>query len=92
MQRVQLAQTAVLTQRQTTIAIKTKMQRLRAVCAYRNSADTVPTADSLAPGLMPQPDVPSSAEETVTAPRLEPGPTWNVLAEDYWDLFTLLMR
>jgi hypothetical protein len=92
MHRVQLAQTAVLTQRQTTMALKTKMQRLRAVCAYRNSADTVPTADSLAPGLAPVPATPAAEDATVTAPRLEPGPAWNVLAEDYWDLYTLLMR
>jgi hypothetical protein len=24
--------------------------------------------------------------------RALPGPGWNVLAEDYWDLYTLLMR
>jgi hypothetical protein len=54
------------------------MERLRTICEYRNSADTVPTADSLAP--------------PADAGRDQSAPAWNVLAEDYWDLYTLLMR
>ncbi len=72
MQRVQKAQIAVANQRQITPTIKSKLERLRASCEYRNSADTVPTADSLA------------ATGSSVA--------WNVLAEDYWDLYTLLLR
>ena len=71
MQRVQKAQTAVASQKQITSALKVKLERLRGGCEYRNSADTVPTADSL----------------TST-----PGAGWNVLAEDYWDLYTVLLR
>ncbi len=73
MQRVQKAQHAVANQKQLTSALKLKMERLRGICSYRNSSDTVPTADSLAPGAAP-----ASA--------------WNVLAEDYWDLYTVLLR
>jgi len=82
MQRVQKAQAAVLNQKQMTGVLKAKLDRLRAGCEYRNSADTVPTADSVVavPGV--DGDKPSSG-----AP-----PAWNVLAEDYWDLYTVLLR
>jgi hypothetical protein len=84
MQRVQKAQFAVANQKQVTATVKAKMDRLRATCEYRNSADTVPTADSLVA-------VPAPAEPG-KPPRAQPAAVWNVLAEDYWDLFTLLMR
>jgi hypothetical protein len=84
MQRVQKAQFAVANQKQVTATVKAKMERLRATCEYRNSADTVPTADSLVA-------VPAPAESG-KPPRAQPAAVWNVLAEDYWDLFTLLMR
>lgn len=74
MQRVQAAQAAVANQKQITVALKVKLDRLRATCEYRNNADTVPTADSLASAGPPG------------------GANWNVLAEDYWDLVTLLLR
>ena len=74
MQRVQKAQTAVANHRQITAAVKGKLERLRAIGEYRNLADTVPTADSLAAA--------SAASQS----------QWNVLAEDYWDLFNLLLR
>jgi len=84
MQRVQQAQSAVANQKQITAALKAKMERLRATCAYRNNADTVPTADSL---------VPAAADAELGKPAKSPSaPTWNVLAEDYWDLFTVLLR
>ena len=69
MQRVQKALAAATNQKQLTAAIKVRLERTRATCDYRNGADTVPTADSLARA-----------------------PGWNVLAEDYWDLYTLLLR
>ncbi len=81
MQRVQKAQTAVLNQKQMTGAVKAKLERLRAGTEYRNSADTVPTADSV----VAVPDVDADR------PRAAP-PAWNVLAEDYWDLYTVLLR
>jgi hypothetical protein len=74
MQRVQKAQAAVANPKQITSGVKIKLERLRATCEYRNSADTVPTADSL-------------AAATAATP-----PSWNVLAEDYWDLYNLLLR
>lgn len=82
MQRVQRAHAAVVNQKQMTSAVKAKLERLRANCEYRNAADTVPTADSL---------VAMSADMDPEKPRLAPA-AWNVLAEDYWDLYTLLLR
>jgi hypothetical protein len=83
MQRVQKAQADVANQKQITGALKSKLDRLRASCDYRNNADTVPTADSLAA---------NSVETELGKSAKSPAPTWNVLAEDYWDLFTLLLR
>ncbi len=81
MQRVQKAQAAVLNQKQMSASVKTKLERLRASSEYRNSADTVPTADSLVAVPDPDPEKPRAAAAA-----------WNVLAEDYWDLYTVLLR
>jgi hypothetical protein len=81
MQRVQQAQAAVANQKLATVALKARLDHLRATCEYRNAADTVPTADSLAPAAADG----KSAKSPAAA-------TWNVLAEDYWDLYTLLLR
>jgi hypothetical protein len=83
MQRVQKAQIDVANRKQITGALKAKLDRLRATCDYRNNADTVPTADSLAPS--------AAAIDLTKAAKPATG-TWNVLAEDYWDLYTLLLR
>jgi hypothetical protein len=81
MQRVQKALAAVVNQKQMTGAVKAKLERLRATSEYRNSADTVPTADSLVAVPDLDPDKPRAAPIA-----------WNVLAEDYWDLYTVLLR
>jgi hypothetical protein len=83
MQRVQKAQAAVVTQKQIGSLVRVKLERLRATCEYRNAADTVPTADSLSPPV---------TELDFDKPKPAPTNTWNVLAEDYWDLYTLLLR
>ncbi len=84
MQRVQKAHAAVAAQKQVTVALKVKLDRLRACCEYRNNADTVPSADSLA--------VNAVEAELGRTTRSATAPAWNVLAEDYWDLYTLLLR
>jgi len=84
MQRAQQAQATVAGVRQSTAALKVKLERLRATCEYRNNADTVPTADSLA-STAADLDLGKSTKPTSAA-------TWNVLAEDYWDLYTVLLR
>ncbi|MEO7206148.1 MAG: hypothetical protein ABI356_09360 [Steroidobacteraceae bacterium] len=83
MQRVQKAQAAVANQKQIGSLIKVKLERLRTGCEYRNAADTVPTADSLSPPI---------TELDFDKPKPASVNTWNVLAEDYWDLYTLLLR
>jgi hypothetical protein len=84
MQRVQKAQAAVANQKNSTAGIKSKLERLRATSEYRNEADTVPTADSLAAA--------AADGEAGKAARPATPASWNVLAEDYWDLYTLLLR
>ena len=83
MQRVQQAQSTVAGQKLATGTLKAKLERLRSSCEYRNNADTVPTADSLAP---------APADFDVNKPARSPAAAWNVLAEDYWDLYNLLLR
>jgi hypothetical protein len=83
MQRVQKAQVAVSNQKQIAGAVRVKLERLRATCDYRNSADTVPTADSLTLPAM---------EQELGKPRAPAQNAFNVLAEDYWDLYTVLLR
>lgn len=82
MQRVQKAIASVSGQKQINALVKLKLDRLRQSCEYRNAADTVPTADSLAPAA-------AAAGKGAKGPAASP---WNVLAEDYWDLYTLLLR
>jgi len=84
MQRVQKAQTVVANHKQITAGVRVKLERLRATCEYRNTADTVPTADSLAAA--------SAESDVLKAAKSAPPTNWNVLAEDYWDLYTLLLR
>ena len=83
MQRVQQAQAAVAGHKHITTGLKAKLERLRGSCEYRNNADTVPTADSLAP---------AAAAVDLDRAAKTPAAMWNVLAEDYWDLYTLLLR
>lgn len=86
MQRVQKAQAAVANQKQISTGIRAKLDRLRATCEYRNAADTVPTADSLATAAT------SAENESGKPAKSVASASWNVLAEDYWDLYTLLLR
>ena len=78
MQRIQKALATVNGQNPTKAGVKAKLDTLRTCCQYRNEADTVPTADSLESARIP------SGTGAVYP--------WNVLAEDYWDLYTLLLR
>jgi hypothetical protein len=82
MQRVQKAIASVSSQKQIIAMVKLKLDRLRLSCEYRNAADTVPTADSLSP----------AGAHAGRAPKGPAASPWNVLAEDYWDLYTLLLR
>jgi hypothetical protein len=65
--------------------VKSRSDRLKSIAAYRDGSDTTPTAESIALGegdvLMGQP---LGDRATARMP--------NVLAEDTWDLFRVLMR
>ena len=87
MRRVQKAQAAVASSKQVAPALREKLERLRKTCEYRNTADTVPTADSLVPGATDP-----EARKAGNPGAVPEGPAWNVLAEDYWDLFNVLLR
>ncbi|HVC00608.1 MAG TPA: hypothetical protein VND80_00240 [Steroidobacteraceae bacterium] len=82
MQRIQKAIAAANVPTQVNSLVKQKLERLRASCEYRNPADTVPTADSL---------VAAAGRGGATA-RPAAAASWNVLAEDYWDLYSVLLR
>ncbi len=85
MQRVQKAQAVGRRPKADHAALlKAKLERLRATCEYRNNADTVPTADSLAPS--------AGDLDFDKAPKPAAADTGTCLAEDYWDLYTLLLR
>ncbi len=86
MMRVQKALAVVSNRGQAAAALKSRLERLRATCQYRNSADTVPTADSLGAALE------SPARRSARPAGAGPASHWNVLAEDYWDLYSVLLR
>jgi hypothetical protein len=71
--------------------VKRRSERLKSIARYRNGADTAPAAESvsLAEGdvLATQPLGASPAPGSLRAARMP-----NVLAEDTWDLFRVLLR
>lgn len=71
-------------ERDVAMHVKAKIEKYRMQCTYRNESDTVPTSDSLADQTL----------EDVLKKVAKPagGLSWNVLAEDYWDLYTLMLR
>jgi hypothetical protein len=64
--------------------IKSRTERLKQVARYRGPGDTSPTAESLA---FSEGDVLGREALGVIAARMP-----NVLAEDIWDLFRILLR
>jgi len=64
--------------------IKARSDRIKQVARYRNAPDTTPTTDSIA---LSEGDVLVSGAVGGDAARLP-----NVLAEDTWDLFRILLR
>jgi len=65
--------------------IRSRGERLRAVARYRNETDSAPLADSLA---LTEGDALEGAPLGAAAAQQLP----NVLAEDTWDLFRILIR
>jgi hypothetical protein len=65
--------------------IRTRSERLRRVARYRNDADSTPVVDSIA---LTEGDALQEAAVGAAAAGAVP----NVLAEDTWDLFRILLR
>ncbi len=70
-------------EREVAVTVKAKIEKYRAQCTYRNESDTVPSSDSLAA---------RDSEDVMNMKKTARAPAWNVLAEDYWDLYTLMLR
>jgi hypothetical protein len=83
---VQIERACVLLQSRNNIAqeIKTRSDRIKQVARYRGPADTSPTSDSIA---FSEGDILDTAATGSSAARMP-----NVLAEDTWDLFRILLR
>lgn len=64
--------------------LRVRTDRLRQLARYRNPADTMPTVDSIG---MAEGDVLERGGQGANASRLP-----NVLAEDTWDLFRVVLR
>jgi len=65
------------------VALKARIDALRAAAQYRGDADTVPLTDSI--GLLPVPAAPVSDLESTVSTGI------NVLVDDYWDLYKALL-
>jgi len=64
--------------------VKARSERIKQIARYRGSADTAPTSESLA---FSEGDVLDTEATGASAARMP-----NVLAEDTWDLFRILLR
>ncbi|MDB6088218.1 MAG: hypothetical protein JWN85_1002 [Gammaproteobacteria bacterium] len=86
----------VLLQARTSIAqeIKARSDRLKQLARYRNPADTSPTSDSLAfsEGDILDAEATGASAARLPAARMHAARMPNVLAEDTWDLFRILLR
>jgi hypothetical protein len=84
MAEIERARSALLVRTNIAQEVKARSERVRQIARYRNPADTAPTADSVA---FSEGDVLSGEATGATGVRLP-----NVLAEDTWDLFRILLR
>jgi hypothetical protein len=82
----EIERASALMQAKTNIAqeVKERGERLRKIARFRNATETVPASDSIA---FAEGDVPATAAAGATVAKLP-----NVLAEDTWDLFRVLLR
>ena len=83
MAEIQKGMAIARSEREVAINVKAKIEKYRTQCSYRNDSDTVPTSDSL---------VERDNEDVMAAKKGARTAAWNVLAEDYWDLYTLMLR
>jgi len=84
MREIESAQTLIQGHANIAQEITSRSERLKQVARYRGPTDTAPTADSLA---FSEGDVLANDPVGATSARMP-----NVLAEDTWDLFRILLR
>ncbi|HZO21378.1 MAG TPA: hypothetical protein VFB37_02660 [Steroidobacteraceae bacterium] len=84
MDEIESARVAIQVRTNIAQEITSRSERLKQVARYRSAADTAPTTDSLA---FSEGDVMGSDPVGASAARMP-----NVLAEDTWDLFRILLR
>ena len=81
MAEIQKGMAIARSEREVALNVKGKIEKYRGYCQYRNESDTVPTSDSMA-----------ERDDEDVLKKSARSSTSNVLAEDYWDLYTLMMR
>jgi hypothetical protein len=84
MQEIDGARTLVQSRTNIAQEVKARSERIRQIARYRGAADTSPMSDSLA---STEGDVMDTAATGASAARMP-----NVLSEDTWDLFRILLR
>ncbi|HEY3783963.1 MAG TPA: hypothetical protein VGL55_01640 [Steroidobacteraceae bacterium] len=84
MEEIEAARSTIQVRANIAREITGRTERLKQVARYRSAADTAPTADSLA---FSEGDVMGSEPVGAGGARMP-----NVLAEDTWDLFRILLR
>ena len=84
MRQIDAARTVIQGRASIAQEITSRTERLKQVARYRNPLDTSPTADSLA---FTEGDIMANEPVGGSAARMP-----NVLAEDTWDLFRILLR
>jgi hypothetical protein len=87
MQQIDRAHTTIANRSTVAQEIKIRTDRLRSLVRYRNPAETVPTPESLTPGGGGE-----GAGDAEQAPAAAAPDVPNVLVEDVWDLYKVLLR
>ena len=84
MEEIDRARTLVQSRTNIAQEVKARSERIRQIGRYRGAADTAPMSDSLA---FTEGDIMDTEATGAGATRMP-----NVLAEDTWDLFRILLR
>jgi hypothetical protein len=84
MEEIDRARTLVQSRTNIAQEVKTRSERIKQIGRYRGAADTAPMSDSLA---FTEGDIMDTEATGASAARMP-----NVLAEDTWDLFRILLR
>jgi len=84
MEEIDRARTLVQSRTNIAQEVKARSERIRQIARYRGAPDTAPMSDSLA---FTEGDIMDAEATGASAARMP-----NVLSEDTWDLFRILLR